>query len=161
MVTISELYALSENEWKGFFSLFRKCDEEIFHNSIYEGSWSPENIFRHLLDSLVQINNNALLTEKLESNLTIKYNENPEDRIALDQIEEEYQRINTVIKKGMDEITAEKENELIKMGQREIPRVRYLIFLFAHEHNHFGQVIWILKRATKWTTDEIFKMMNE
>ncbi|MBN1330287.1 MAG: DinB family protein [Candidatus Heimdallarchaeota archaeon] len=161
MVTISELYELSKNEWKEFFILFRACDSEVFHKSIVEGSWSPEKIFRHLLSSLIQINNNALLTEKLESDLLIKYNENPDDRITLEQIEKEYYRINEIVQKGMTEITEELENQNIKLGKREMKRSRYLLFLLAHEHNHFGQIIWILKRATKWSFEDIMNITQK
>lgn len=161
MVSVSKLYEFSEKEWKDFFILLKECDEEIFHKSIFEGSWSPENILRHLLGSLVLINNTALLTEKIETKLTFWYTENPNEKITLDQIEEEYHRLNEILKRGMAEITPEKENEIIKMNNRELPRIDFLIMLFNHEHGHFGQLLWIIKRVTNWTSTEVFKIIYE
>ncbi|MFW9921912.1 MAG: DinB family protein [Candidatus Thorarchaeota archaeon] len=161
MVSVSKLYEFSEKEWENFFILFRECDEEIFHKSIFEGSWSPENILRHLLGSLVIINNAALLTEKIETKLTFWFTENPEEKITIDQIEEEYHRLNEIVKKGMAEITPVKENELITFNKREMPRIDFLIMLFNHEHSHFGQLLWILKRETNWTTGDVFKKIDE
>jgi len=158
MVSISELYKLSENEWSGYFKLLKACDEEVFHKSIIEGSWSIEKILRHLIDSLIQINNNALDTQEITSDVTIKYDENPDDKIPLKIIEEEYHRINKIIKKGIEKITDKNEKENIIPGKKEIPRGRYLIHLFAHEHNHFGQVIWIFRRLTKWSMEKVIEI---
>ncbi|HUT80231.1 MAG TPA: hypothetical protein VMZ29_03435 [Candidatus Bathyarchaeia archaeon] len=161
MVTISELYELSENYWKEYFILFKACAPEVFHTSVIEGIWSPEKILRHLLGSLIQINNNALKTEKLESYLNFDFTVNPDDKFSLEQIEKEYYRLNEVIHKGIAEITEELENEIIILGKEEIKRGRFLLLLFAHEHSHFGQVTWILKRATNWTHQDMRKIMKE
>ena len=161
MVSISKLYKLSENEWLSYFKLLKACDEEIIHKSIIKNSWSIEKILRHLLDSLIQINNNALDTEEISSDITIKYNEDPKDKIPLEVIEEEYHRINYIIKQGMEKITEKLENEPIFLGEREIPRGRYLIHLLAHEHNHFGQVIWIFRRLTKWSMEKVIEVANQ
>ncbi|NHJ86145.1 MAG: hypothetical protein FK734_11835 [Asgard group archaeon] len=161
MVSIIELYNLSENEWLSYLKLLKACNEEIFHKSLIEGSWSIENILRHLIGSLIMINNNALNTEKVSSELNFLYTDDPKDRIPLEKIEEEYLRINTIVKKGIEEIDEEKEKENIKFGKNEIPRGRYLIHMLAHDHNHFGQVIWLLRRQTNWSMEEIRKILNE
>ncbi|NHJ47428.1 MAG: DinB family protein [Asgard group archaeon] len=161
MVKIIDLYDLEVTNWHNMFSLFKSCDKSIFHESAIEGTWAPEKILRHLIDVLININNNTLDTEKLESEIGINYKENPDEKISLEEIKKEFQRINNVIRPGMEKITEEKELETVKLYGRENPRGPYLSYLFTHNQKHFGQIIWILKRATNWSFQDIHDILNK
>ena len=159
MVKLIDLYDIEVKYWNNMFTLFKACDKSIFHDSVIEGSWAPEKIIRHLIDVLININNNALDTEKLESKLIIKYNENPEDKIPLEELEKEFQRINKVVRPGIEEIIEEKESEMVTLYGQERPRGLFLTQLFIHNQNHFGQITWILKRATNWSMKDMFEIL--
>jgi uncharacterized damage-inducible protein DinB len=161
MVKIIDLYDLEVTNWNNMFVLFKACDNSIFHESVIEGTWAPEKILRHLIDVLININNNALDTEKLESKIRINYTQNPDDRISLEELEKEFQRINKVIRPGMEKISEEKESEIVTLYGRENPRGAFLSYLFTHNQKHFGQIIWILKRATNWTYQDIYEILNK
>ena len=142
-------------------TLFKHCDREFFHQPIMENSWAPEKILRHLLTTLLYINNDVLgQKNKLDSPLKIKASDFPDDKIALETIEKEYLRIAPSIREGIENFTEEKEQELFPVGEKQLPRGQMLLWLLIHEQNHFGQINWILKRRTGWTLADILKITS-
>ncbi|MCK4972486.1 MAG: hypothetical protein KAS52_04140, partial [Candidatus Heimdallarchaeota archaeon] len=90
-----------------------------------------------------------------ESTLATKYGEKTEDSFSLEEIEKEFHRISPIIVEGIAKMTAEEEDEVLKSAFGNRPRYRSISGLLNHESNHLGQVLWIFKRITGWTDQDI------
>ncbi|MBY9002252.1 MAG: hypothetical protein KGD64_15135, partial [Candidatus Heimdallarchaeota archaeon] len=90
-----------------------------------------------------------------DSLLATKYGEKTEDSFNLEKIEKEYLRISPIVAEGIEKMTAEEEEEILKSPYGDSPRYKRIAGLLNHESNHLGQVSWIFKRITGWSDQDI------
>jgi uncharacterized damage-inducible protein DinB len=155
MFTLTDYYNIIEEDRNDYFKLFKQVPEEIFHKAYCEGTWSPELIFRHLISVLNWFRNLVPEVDFEETKLGFKYGTLPDDTVKLSELEEEFHRISAVIKKGIESMTEEQQEEIIETGFGNRSRKRTIAGLLNHESNHLGQVAWIFKRTTGWTDQDI------
>ena len=155
MFTLADYYELVEKDRNLYFKLFKLVPEEIFHKSYDEDTWSAELIFRHLLSTLNWFKNLVPDIDFEDTKLGFQYGTIPEDTVSLQDLEEEFHRISTVIIEGIKKMTPEQEEEMLDTGFSERPRKLSIAGLLHHEANHLGQVTWIFKRLSGWSDQDI------
>ena len=155
MFNLSEYYKLVEEDRNDYFKLFKLAPKDVFHKSITEDSWSSELIFRHNLAVLNWFKTLIPNIDFEESTIATKYGEKTEDSFSLEEIEKEFHKISPIIAKGIAKMTAEEEDEILKSPYGDRTRYKSISGLLNHESNHLGQVIWIFKRLTGWTDQDI------
>ncbi|MHA2357623.1 MAG: DinB family protein [Candidatus Heimdallarchaeaceae archaeon] len=157
MISIHQLYNIVEEDRKKIFGFFKKIDKKHFYESVIENVWSPELIFRHLLMNIYWMLVKLPDDDSTEpSNLAIDLEDEVTDQATLEEIIEEFDRISPILGERLSSLTLEQEEEDIDMWKGKMQRRIYLVKLINHEHRHFGQIQWLLKRSTGWTDDEIY-----
>ena len=155
MFNLSEYYKIIEKDRNDYFKLFKIAPKDVFNKSFTNDTWSAELIFRHNLAVLNWLKTLVPNIDFEDSPLATKYGEKAEDSFTLEEIEKEFLRISPIIAKGIEKMTPEEEDEILKTQFGENPRYRSISGLLNHESNHLGQVIWIFKRITAWTDQDI------
>ena len=155
MFNLSEYYKLVEKDRNDYFKLFKLAPKDVFHKSFTEDTWSAELIFRHNLAVLNWFKTLVPNIDFEDSTLATKYGEKPEDSFSLEEIEKEFLRISSIVAEGIAKMTAEEEDEILESPYGNSPRFKRISGLLNHESNHLGQVLWIFKRITGWTDQDI------
>ncbi len=155
MYRLIDLFNSTEKERNRFFCLFKELSEDVWHTKLEEKLWSPENIFRHLLATLQWLKNYLPDTEVEDSSLGLEYGKEPEGKYSIEEVEKEFNRISSLIKLGIEKLTAEQEDEELESMFGMAARSHLIAGLLMHEHNHFGQVTYIIKRATGFSDQEL------
>ncbi|MCK4844908.1 MAG: hypothetical protein KAS95_04485 [Candidatus Heimdallarchaeota archaeon] len=155
MFNLSEYYKIIEKDRNDHFKLFKLASKDVFHKSFTKDTWSAELIFRHNLAVLNWFKTLVPNIDFEDSLLATKYGEKTEDSFTLEEIEKEFLRISPIIAEGIEKMTPEEEDEILKTPFGDNPRYRSISGLLNHESNHLGQVIWIFKRITDWTDQDI------
>ena len=155
MFNLSEYYKIIENDRNDYFKLFNLVSEDVFHKSFTDDTWSSELIFRHNLSVLNWFKNMIPNIDFEESPLATKYGEKTEETYSLEEIEKEYHRISPIIAEGIANMSEEEEDEILESPFGDSPRYKRIAALLNHESNHLGQVIWIFKRITGWSDQDI------
>ncbi len=155
MFSLADYYKLVEEDRNQHFKLFKLVDEEIFHKKYTEDTWSVELIFRHLLSTLNWFKNLIPNVDFEDTKLGFQYGTLPDDTVSLADLEKEFQRISSAVSEGIENMTEEQEEEIIKTGFGERPRRKMIAGLINHESNHLGQAVWIFKRISGWTDQDI------
>ncbi len=155
MFSLADYYKLVEEDRNEHFKLFKLVSEDTFHKKYTEDTWSAELIFRHLLSTLNWFKNIIPNVDFDDTKLGFQYGTLPEDTVSLEDLEKEFQRISAVVQEGIENMTEEQEEEIIKTGFGERPRRKMIAGLINHESNHLGQAVWIFKRISGWTDQDI------
>ena len=155
MFNLSEYCKLIEKERNDHFKLFKLAPKDVFHKSFTEDTWSTELVFRHNLAVLNWFKTLIPHIDFEESTLATKYGKKTEDSFSLEEIEKEFHKISPIIAEGIEKMTIEEEEEILKSPFGDNPRYKNIAGLLNHESNHLGQVIWIFKRITGWTDQDI------
>ncbi|MCE7743262.1 MAG: DinB family protein [Candidatus Heimdallarchaeota archaeon] len=155
MYRLIDLYNATEKERNRFFLLFKELDEDVWHTKLEEKLWSSENIFRHLLASLLWLHKIVPDVEIEDSPLGIQYGQEPEGKYSIEEVEKEFSRVSSQIKIGIKQLSEEQEDEEIESMFGMTPRSHLIAGLMMHEQNHFGQVTYNIKRATGYSDQEL------
>ncbi len=155
MFSLTEYYEMIETNRNSYFGLFKVVDKEIFYTNAIENTWSAELIFRHLLTTLNWFKNIIPNIDFEDTKLGIDIGNRIEDRISLEELEAEFQRISTVVREGIEKMTSEEEEEELVFDFGKRKRKNVIADLLFHENSHLGQVLWIFKRTTGWTDQNI------
>ena len=155
MFSLSDYYEVIETNRNSYFKLFKAVDREIFYTNASENTWSAELIFRHLLTNLNWFKNIIPNIDYKDTKLGIDLGKIIEDRISLEELEKEFHRISTVVKEGIERMTSEEQEEELVFDFGKKKRKQVIADLLFHENNHLGQIIWIFKRTTGWTDQNI------
>jgi len=155
MFNLAAYYKLIEEDRNEHINLFKLVEEGIFHEEYCDDTWSPEIIFRHLISTLNWFKNLVPNIEFDDTKLGFKYGTLPEDTVSLEDLEKDFNRMSESIREGIEKMTPEQEEEEIDSGFGKRSRARMIAGLLNHESNHLGQAMWIFKRKTGWTDQEI------
>lgn len=159
MYRLIDLFNSTAKERNHFFLLFEKLPEEVWHAKLQEDLWSPENIFRHLLSSLLWIQNYLPDVEIEDSPMGLEYGTEPKGKYSLREIQNEFERVNTVLKKAIEKFTEKDEDFEIKTEFGKNTRANLIAGFLTHEHSHFGQVTYIIKRYTGKSDQELREIL--
>jgi len=155
MFSLADYYKLVEDDRNEHFKLFKLVTEDVFHKKYTEDTWSAELIFRHLLSTLNWFKNLIPNVNFEDTKLGFQYGTLPEDKVSLDELEKEFQRISLAVYEGIKNMTDEQGEEIIDTGFGKRPRKRMIAGLINHESNHLGQAVWIFKRISGWTDQDV------
>ena len=155
MFSLADYYKLVEDDRNEHFKLFKLVSEDIFHKKYTEDTWSAELIFRHLLSTLNWFKNLIPGVDFEDTKLGFQYGTLPDDTVSLEDLEKEFKRISKKVAKGIENMTEEQGEEIIDTGFGKRSRKRMIAGLINHESNHLGQAVWIFKRISGWTDQDI------
>ncbi|MHA1305188.1 MAG: hypothetical protein ACTSQE_00835 [Candidatus Heimdallarchaeaceae archaeon] len=161
MFKLVDLYKMIEQDRNDYLTLFKVCNKDLFYNSLMEGSWSPEMIFRHLLMSFDWMKKFVPDVEEYKTSpIALKWGEEVEDGVPIEDIEKEFHRISPLFRKAIEELTSEQEEEELKSWFGMQPRKKIIAGMLIHESKHHGQLIWIIKRSTGWSDEELYEKLK-
>lgn len=158
MVSMQQLYNIVEEDRKKYLGFFSKVPRKHFYYTQTEKTWSPEQIFRHLLMNIKWMLDKLPIESQKPSQLAIDLEEEVNDQVSLNDLIDEFDRISPLLSKSLSSLTSEQEEEYIDTYKGKMQRRIYLIRLINHEHRHLGQIQWLLKRSTGWTDKEIYEI---
>ena len=161
MYRLIDVYNATEKERNHFFLLFKELDKEVWHAKLGEELWSSENIFRHLLASLQHLKTVIPNVEFEDSTLGIQYRQAARGKYSIEEVENEFHRISPKIKAGIESLSEAEEDEELEtgFGLGKMHRSHLIAGLMMHEHSHFGQVTYTIKRVTGYNDNEIRKKL--
>ena len=160
MLSLDQLYKILEFERNQILNHFETIHVKHFHYRENETTWSPEMIFRHILMSLrwmsgllpngpIETPDIALLPGKID---------NCEYTATYDEVCESFDTISPLIRNGLEKLTLEQANAEILTKNFLVIRKVVLTRLITHEYKHLGQIVWLLKRSTGWTDNNLYKI---
>ena len=157
MYRLIDLYKATEKERNHYFLLFKELDKEVWHTKLGEKLWSSENIFRHLLASLQYLKTIIPGVEFEDSSIGIQYGQEATGKYSIEEVEKEFQRMSSKIKDGIENLSEAQEDEKLEtgFGLGMMQRSNLIAGLLMHEHSHFGQVTYTIKRVTGYNDDEL------
>ena len=156
MFTLHDLYVYAETERSKILELFKKADKEHLYFTAFEGTWSPELIFRHLLSSLKWLSGYLPGEAIEEPECSMPWGVIPEDKVTIEQLIASFAVTSKIINERIENLTVEEAEEKIEAWGELKPRKILILGLIEHDHSHFGQILWLLKRSTGWTDKEIY-----
>ena len=156
MFTLHDLYVNSEEKRAKILELFTKVDKEHLYFTAAENTWSAEYIFRHLLSSL-KWTSGYLPGEVIdEPEHSMPWGVVPEDTVTIEQLIDSFAIASKIINERIKNLTAEELEEGVEAWGKTTPRKKLVLGLIEHDHGHYGQITWLLKRSTGWTDKEIY-----
>ncbi|MHA1198971.1 MAG: DinB family protein [Candidatus Heimdallarchaeaceae archaeon] len=156
MISIKHLYDIVVEDRKKTLGFFKKIDKKHFYTTIFEKTWTPEQVFRHLLMNIQWMLEKIPNGSTISSKLAIDLEEEVTNQATLEEILNEFEKISPILNGMLSLLTKEQEEEDIDYWKGKMQRRVYLVRLINHEHRHLGQIQWILKRSTGWTDKEIY-----
>ncbi len=163
MYRLIDLYNATERERNHFFLLLEQLPENVWHAQLGEKLWTPEHIFRHLLGAFIWIGNTIPGVEIESSPMGLTYGKEPEGTYTLEEIKAEFAKVSSIIRPAMEELTSEIEDEEIEteFNSSKTTRAKLIAGLLTHEHSHFGQITYIIKRFTGKTDQDLRELLFE
>lgn len=159
MYRLLDLYDSTVKERNHFFLLFEQLPEEVWHAKLEEKLWSPENTFRHLLSSLLWVQNYLPDVEIEDSPLGLKYGTEPEGKFSLEEMKEEFAKVSSILRSAIKELTPEEEDFEIETSFGTNSRAKLIAGFLTHEHSHFGQITYTIKRFTGKSDQELRELL--
>ena len=156
MISIQHLYNIVVEDRKKTLGFFKKIDKKHFYTTINEKTWTPEQVFRHLLMNIQWMLEKIPNVSVISSELAIDLVEEITNQATLEEIIIEFEKISPILNESLSLLTKEQEEEDIDFWKGKMQRGVYLVRLINHEHRHLGQIQWILKRSAGWTDKEIY-----
>ena len=156
MFTLHDLYVYAEETRAKILELFTKADKEHLYFTAFENTWSPEYIFRHLLSSLKWLSGYLPGEQIEEPEYSMPWGVTPEDTVTIEQLIDSFAVVSKIINERIKNLTIEEAEEEVEAWGELKPRKRLILGLIEHDHSHFGQITWLLKRSTGWTDKEIY-----
>lgn len=159
MPTLLQLYSLLEEERMGILERFTKVDKKHFYYYEKKKTWSPEELFRHILMSNYWLLDNLPGGEKLEPpKIAIGTGEEGGKEVSIDEILDSFILIGDIIKQRLSFLGRQEEEEVVDSFKGKKTRHAIVTGYIYHELRHLGQVIWLFKRSTGWTDQEIYNV---
>ncbi len=155
MYRLIDLFNTTQRERNNFFILFEQLPEDIWYGKLEEELWSPENTFRHLLSSITWLKNYFPDFDIEESPYALKYGTKPEGKVPLEEMKKEFDRITSGLKKEIEKLTPEQEDEEIDTGYGINTRAKLIAGMLLHDHSHFGQITSTIKRVGNYTDQDL------
>jgi len=155
MYRLIDLFNTTQRERNNFFILFEQLPEDIWYGKLEEELWSPENTFRHLLSSITWLKNYFPDFDIEDSPYALKYGTKPEGKVPLEKMKEEFDRITSGLKKEIEKLTPEQEDEEIDTGYSINTRAKLIAGMLLHDHSHFGQITSTIKRVGNYTDQDL------
>ena len=139
--------------------LFEQLPEDVWYAKLEENLWSPENTFRHLISCLLWIQKYLPDVEIEDSPLGLEFGKEPEGRFSLEDMKNEFERINSILKEAIEKLTPEDEDFEIETSFGKNTRAKSIAGFMTHEHGHFGQITYTIKRYTGKTDQDLREML--
>ncbi|MHA1197940.1 MAG: DinB family protein [Candidatus Heimdallarchaeaceae archaeon] len=159
MYRLVDLYDSTVKERNNFFLLFEQMDEEVWHAKLEKELWSPENTFRHLLSSIAWIQNYLEDVKLEESPLALKYGTQPEGKYSIQEMKEAFEKVNSVLKPAIEKLAPDDEDFEIESSFGKNTRAKLIAGFLTHEHGHFGQITYTIKRFTGKSDQDLRELL--
>ncbi|MCE7742129.1 MAG: DinB family protein [Candidatus Heimdallarchaeota archaeon] len=159
MPTLLQLYSLLEEERSGILERFTKVDTKHFYHSETKKTWSAEELFRHILMSNYWLLDNLPGGEKLDApKIALSTGEEGDEKVSIDEIRDGFILVCDIIKQRLSFLGRQEEAEVVDSSGGKKTRHAVITGFIFHELRHLGQIIWLFKRSTGWTDEEIYKL---
>ncbi|OLS31797.1 MAG: hypothetical protein HeimAB125_15350 [Candidatus Heimdallarchaeota archaeon AB_125] len=90
-----------------------------------------------------------------DSPYALKYGTKPEGKVPLKEMKKEFDRITSGLKKEIEKLTPEQEDEVIDTGYGINTRAELIAGMLLHDHSHFGQIVSTIKRIGDYSDQDL------
>ncbi|MFX1512173.1 MAG: DinB family protein [Promethearchaeota archaeon] len=147
MPSLHQIYLSLEEERRRVLQRFKDVNEEHFYYVAKNNTWTPEQLFRHILNAFVVISR-MLPGETLQRHkFALTSSEIPNNRMPLEEVSHALEDISAIISQRLKDLTPEMEEEVILAWDKKISRYKAILWLIGHEYAHLGQISWLLNRS--------------